>query len=203
MHEGKKSTIVADCVGMKANPISRFISGTRDLHHHHYSPLYRSLCLSLWDNSPCDFTYSRLQFTSKWKEDPAEDCLSTHSYFFFLSSFLLVLFCFVGELGWKQTLLYILPPFQIPLLQTADVGSWPQQLFKLSAWSRRRGKSKGKKCMELLPISCKHRMSSSHTEISDHKNSKTCWGKEGRIEDWGIMKEKILMQCNNWFIVGL
>lgn len=95
VHDGKKSTIVADCVEMKRwNPISRFISGTRDLHHHHYSPLYRSLCLSLWDNSPCDFTYSRLQFTSKWKEDPAEDCLSTHFSFFSLQlSVTLFLLC--------------------------------------------------------------------------------------------------------------
>lgn len=85
-----------------------------------------------------------------------------------------------GNSGWKQTLLYILPPFQIPLLQTADVGNWPQQLFKLK--EKEGGESEQKNCIELLPISCKHRMSSSHTKISDQKNSKKDWRKEARKE---------------------
>lgn len=67
-------------------------------------------------------------------------------FFFFFSSPAFYYSCSAlwGNSGWKQTLLYILPPFQIPLLQTADVGCWPEQVFKLSAWSRRRGKSEEK-----------------------------------------------------------
>lgn len=179
----------------RANPISRFISGTRDLHHHHYSPLYRSLCLSLWDNSPCDFTYSRLQFTSKWKEDPAEDCLSTHFFFFSLQlSITLVLLC-GGTRGENKPscIFYLRFKFHRSKLQMWAAGQSNSSNCRPEAEGG--GKSEEKNCIELLPISCKHRMSSSHTKISDQKNSKKDWRKEGRNRE--RKKEKRMKERTN------
>lgn len=165
----------------------------------------------LWDNSPCDFSYSRLQFTSKWKEDPAEDCLSTHSFFFFPSpAFYYSCSALWGNSGWKQTLLYILPPFQIPALQTADVGSWPQQLFKLSAWSRRRGKSEEKTASSCFQSRVNTGWVPAIARLVTRKTVRRIEErKEGRNnEKWEIMKERkkqtnTIQQLISWFIVGL
>lgn len=101
------------------------------------------------------------------------------SFFFPLQlSITLVLLC-GGTLGENKPscILYLRFKFQCSNLQMWAAGHSKSSNCRPEAEG---GGKRGKNCIELFPISCKHRMSSSHTEISDQKNSKKDWRKEGR-----------------------
>lgn len=113
-----------------------------------------------------------------------------------------------GNSGWKQTLLYILPPFQIPLLQTADVGNWPQQLFKLKEKEGGGGASKktASSCFQShvntgwVPAIPRLVTRKTVRRIEERKH-----GRKEEIENERKRKKESAdtIQYMNWFIVGL
>lgn len=106
--------------------------------------------------------------------------LPEHSFLlFFFSSFLLLLFCFVGELRVKTN-----PPVYFTSVSNSTTpncrcGPLARATLQTVGLKQKEGqRSEDKNRIEPLPISCKHMMSSSHAKITDHRNSKTDWGKK-------------------------